>query len=97
VRAERGIEKTWPVIDDMAPLYHVRKDAPSPLIISGDRSKELIGRYEETAYFRRMMKEVVHKDVELLELQGYDHGGMAEPAFPLLVKFVKARAGVAPK
>ena len=42
-----------------------------------------------------MMKEVGHKDVELLELQGYDHGGMAEPAFPLLVKFVKARLGTA--
>jgi acetyl esterase/lipase len=97
VRAERGIEKTRPVIDDMAPLYHVRKDAPPLLIISGDRNKELVGRYEETAYFWRMMKEVGHKDVELLELQGYDHGGMAEPAFPLLVKFVKTRAGVAPK
>ena len=92
VRAERGIEKTRPVIDDMAPLYHVRKDAPPLLIISGDREKEMVGRYEEAAYFRRMMKEVGHKDVELLELQGYDHGGMAEPAFPLLVKFVKARA-----
>jgi len=97
VRAERGIEKTRPVIDDMAPLYHVRKDAPPLLIISGDRDKEMVGRYEEAAYFRRMMKEVGHKDVELLELQGYDHGGMAEPAFPLLVKFVKARAATAVK
>jgi acetyl esterase/lipase len=95
VRAERGIEKTRPVIDDMAPLYHVRKDAPPLLIISGDREKEMVGRYEEAVYFRRMMKEVGHKDVELLELQGYNHCGMAEPAFPLLVKFVKARAATA--
>jgi hypothetical protein len=30
-----------------------------------------------------------HKDVDLLNLQGYNHGGMAEPAFPLPVRFVK--------
>jgi len=91
VRKERGIEDTRPVIDELAPLYHVRKDASPMLIISGDRSKELRGRYEETAYFWRMMKEVGHKDVEILELQGYDHGGMAEPAFPLLLKFIQAK------
>jgi acetyl esterase/lipase len=92
VRAERGIDKTRPVIDELAPIYHVRKDAPPVLIISGDRNKELLGRYEETAYFWRMLKEVGHKQVDLLELQGYDHGGMAEPGFPLLVKFVKEHA-----
>ena len=37
----------------------------------------------------RMLKEVGHTNVELLELQGYDHGGMAEPGFPLLLQFVK--------
>ena len=62
------------------------------LIVSGDRNKELNGRYEESAYFWRMMKEAGHKDVEILELQGYDHGGMAEPAFPLLLKFVMERS-----
>jgi hypothetical protein len=29
--------------------------------------------------------------VELLELQGYDHGQMAEPAFPLLLRFIRQR------
>lgn len=97
IRAERGIEATRPVIDDLAPLYHVRKDAPPLLIISGDRNKELRGRYEETAYFWRMMKEVGHPDVEILELQGYDHGGMAEPGFPLLLKFIQAHAKPLPR
>jgi acetyl esterase/lipase len=92
IREERGIGQRTPVIDDLAPVYHVRKDAPPMLLISGDRNQELVGRYEETAYFWRMLKEVGHRDVELLELQGYDHGGMAEPAFPLLLKFVKSRA-----
>jgi hypothetical protein len=29
--------------------------------------------------------------VQLFELQGFDHGGMAEPAHPLLLRFVKER------
>jgi len=89
VRAERGIDPKRPVVDDLAPLYHVRKDAPPILLITGDRNKELLGRYEESAYLWRMLKEAGHNNVQLLELQGYDHGGMAEPAFPLLLKFVK--------
>jgi hypothetical protein len=59
------------------------------LLITGDRNKEMLGRYEENAYLWRMMKLVGHPDVELFELQGFDHGSMAAPAFPLLLKFVE--------
>jgi acetyl esterase/lipase len=89
IRRERGIDARRPVIDDLAPLYHVRKDAAPLLLITGDRAKELLGRYEENAYLWRMMKEVGHPDVRLYELQGYDHGGMAGPAYPLLLRFVQ--------
>jgi len=70
VRAERGISDKQPVVDDLAPLYHVRKDAPPLLLITGDRGMELLGRYEENAYLRRMMKEVGHPNTELCELGG---------------------------
>ena len=89
IREERGLGRTRPLIDDLAPVYHVRQDAPPILLISGDRNHELLGRYEESAYFWRMLKEVGHPSVELLELQGYDHGQMAEPAFPLLLRFIR--------
>lgn len=88
IRAEQGIEKTQPVIDAFAPLFHVRKDAPPILLITGDREQEMLGRYEENAYMWRMLKIVEHPDVTLHELDGFDHGGMAAPAFPLLLKFV---------
>ena len=88
IRKERGVADTRPVIDELAPLHHVRKDAPPVLLVTGDRNRELLGRYEENAYLWRMFREVKHPDAELLELQGYDHGGMAEPGFPLLVRFV---------
>lgn len=88
VRQEMGIKDTRPVIDKYAPLYHVRADAPPMLLITGDREMEMLGRYEENAYLNRMMELVGHKSTRLYELQGYDHGGMAVPAFPLLLKEV---------
>ena len=89
VRAERGIERTRPVIDDLAPLYHVRKDAPPIALVTGDRNLELLGRYEENAYLWRMLQLVKHPDVELFELQGFDHGTMPEPAYPLLLRWLR--------
>jgi hypothetical protein len=39
-----------------------------------------------------MLKLVKHPDVTLHELAGFDHGQMAEPALPLLLRFVGSRA-----
>jgi len=88
VRKEQGIEGTRPIIDKYAPLFHVRKDSPPMLLITGNRELELLGRYEENAYFYRMMKIVEHPDIELMELDGYGHN-MVYPAVPLLLDFVK--------
>lgn len=90
VRKERGLTGTQPVIDDLAPLYHVRADAPPVWIVTGDRELELLGRYEENAYFQRMMKVAGHKNSELQELKGLDHAGVEAGALPLLLKFVEA-------
>lgn len=89
VRAEKGIPDTQAVVDSLAPLSHVRADAPPTLLITGDRNFEMLGRYEENAYMWRMMKVAGHLKTELFELQGYNHGGMAEPAFPLLLGFIR--------
>lgn len=88
VRKELGIDGKQPIIDDMAPLFHVRKDSSPILFITGDREMEILGRYEENAYMWRMMQVVEHPDAELFELEGFDHGGMAKPAHHLLLKFV---------
>ena len=88
VREERGISGEQPIIDSLAPLYHVRSDAPPLVLITGDRELELLGRYEENAYMMRMMKVAGHKATSLFELQGYGHG-MTEPAFPILIRQVE--------
>ncbi|MCG8600230.1 MAG: carboxylesterase family protein [Verrucomicrobiales bacterium] len=91
VRKERGIGGLQPVVDEMAPLFHVGKNVPPFLLITGDRDDEIMGRYEETAYFWRMMQEVGHPDTTLAELEGFDHGGMPEPGFPLMLEFMSDR------
>ncbi len=87
VRAERGMSDKQPLVDNLAPLYYVRPDAPPLLLITGDRELEMLGRYEENAYMMRMMKVSGHKKTKLYELDGYGHG-MTEPAFPLLLNEV---------
>jgi acetyl esterase/lipase len=88
IRKESGIKDVQPLIDHYAPLHHVRADAPPMLLITGDREMELLGRYEENAYLWRMMKLAGHQRTRLYELDGFDHGAMAVPAFPLLLKEV---------
>lgn len=88
IRKERGIEGAQPIVDDLAPLFHVRADAPPLLLITGDRELEILGRYEENAYLMRMMKVVGHTETKIFELDGYGHG-MTGPAFPLLLQEVR--------
>lgn len=85
IRAENNIPQTQPIVDEFAPLYYVRSDAPPLLLITGDRELEMLGRYEENAYMMRMMKMAGHKETKLYELDGYGHM-MVAPAVPLLLK-----------
>ncbi len=88
VRKERGIPGTQPVVDHLAPLYHVRADAPPLLLITGDRELEMLGRYEENAYLMRMMKIAGHTETTLYELEGYGHSADL-PVYPLLLKEIQ--------
>jgi hypothetical protein len=89
IREERGIDDKQPVIDTFAPLFHVRKDLPLIITITGDRELEMLGRYEENAYFVRMLKLNGHTNAVLYELGGFNHGGMKDPGIILLVKELK--------
>ncbi|WP_417392969.1 alpha/beta hydrolase [Gimesia sp.] len=89
VREEMGIELTQPVIDDMAPLFHARKDAPPILLITGDRELEFPTRYEENAYLHSLLQVVKHPQAQLFELDGFTHGSMVKPGHFLLLEEVK--------
>ena len=87
-RRSRGIADKQPIVDSLAPLYHVRGDAAPILILSGDRELEMLGRYEENAYFWRMLRLAGDDDATLYEFDGYGHG-MCEPGYPLLLEFIR--------
>lgn len=89
VRKMRGLSPLQVVIDEYAPIYWVRPDCPTLVLICGDRELELFGRYDENQYLARMMKLVGHKKTYLYELEGHDHGAMVEPSFHILDTHIK--------
>ncbi|MCD8185280.1 MAG: alpha/beta hydrolase [Rikenellaceae bacterium] len=89
VRKTRGIPEYEPAVDEYAPIRYVRADAPPLVIVSGGRELELYGRYEENAYFWRLMKVAGHQECYLYELDGFSHGSMAAPAFHILKNHMK--------
>ena len=90
VRKEMGIGPLQPIVDETAPLFHVREIPMPMLVLSGDRELEMYGRYEEQAYFWRMMKLVGNENVFLYEFDGYDHGSMPSPAHSVVKRYIKA-------
>lgn len=90
VRKEYDVDALSPRIDETAPLYHMRK-VPFPLfVLSGDRETELYGRYEEQAYFWRMMKLLGNEQCYLYEFDGFDHGSMPKPAHEVMKRQIRA-------
>jgi acetyl esterase/lipase len=93
-RKEAGLDWNDVRVDRYAPIWHLsNKDwasTPPLLLITGDRELELYGRYEENAYYWRMLQLSGHPRVELHELEGFNHGGMVEPATLLALAFLRA-------
>ena len=54
--------------------------------MTGGREIEMTGRYEENAYLWRMMEVAGHRQTQLLEFDGFDHGGMAGPGHLVLLR-----------
>jgi acetyl esterase/lipase len=88
IRRERNIPDTQPVIDEYAPVFHVRADTPPVYLMTGDRDMEMLGRYEENAYLWRMLKLTGNRQTKLYEFDGYGHDMLA-PAFPLMINLLK--------
>ncbi len=92
-RKSKGIGELTPYVDSNAPLFHVRKDAPPYIIVTGDAELELYGRYEENLYMWRMMKLNGHPDVKIYKLDGFNHGQMSRPAQKILKDEVDRLSG----
>lgn len=89
-RRRQGLSELQPTVDSLAPLYHIRRDAPPYIIITGDRNLELYGRYEENAYMWRMMHLTGNENTLIYELDGYNHGDMPAPAHHILKQYIRS-------
>ena len=72
-------------LESFSPLSHVRADAPPILLLTGDRDKDLPGRYSENSDMLARLKATGHKSCQLVELPGTDHSTMQADGIPLLV------------
>lgn len=88
IKEERGLPESKPIVDELAPLYHARENAPPLLLITGDRNIDMVGRYEENLYLERLMKTTGHTETQLFEVEGFGHVEMHDPGIHLLVKEV---------
>jgi acetyl esterase/lipase len=91
VRKEQGIEpsKYRPTIDQFAPLYHVRKDAPPTLCITGGWGVDMLMRAEENLYFVSMMKLVGHTNIHHIVIEGADHSRCGKECWPHVTAFIE--------
>ena len=89
IRKERGLPNGIPIVDECAPVNHARKNTPPIILITGDRTKEMASRWEENAWLESVLKSIGNPNVELYELQGFDHGTVHDPALLLIVEKIK--------
>lgn len=75
VREERGIPRSQPLIDEAAAAFHVKAETAPFLVIVG--SEDIPTRAEENRYFVSAMKAAKHNNVTYLEVEGRNHGTIA--------------------
>ena len=86
IRTERGISFTTPIVDCMAPLNNVRVLGTRLVLLTGERSREMMARYEENLYLKSVLEGIGNKEIPIYEFQGADHGTVLDPAFEVILK-----------
>ena len=95
VRAERGIPEEKIVVDEAAPLFHVRKDAPPLLLLVG--AQDLPPRLPENQLFATVMTTLAKNETTtLLVVPDRTHLSLAEKLLaegdiggPAMLEFIK--------
>lgn len=86
IRKERGISFTTPVVDKMAPLGNVRKLGTKLLLFTGERSLEMMARYEENLYLKAVLEGIGNAEIPVYEFKGANHGTVLDPAFKAILE-----------
>lgn len=88
IREERGLNPNVPLVDGYAPLNCVRKSSVPMIIITAQRDREFISRYEENAYLYSTLK-ALGNPVTIYEMEGFDHGSVVDPACYVIIQELK--------
>jgi len=93
VRQERGLTRNDIVVDEAAPLRHVRKTAPPFLVLYADN--DMAARLEENRYFVVTMQAAGHERIADRLIRERTHGSIADeianagdPARTAILEFV---------
>ncbi len=87
IRAERGLSQEIPIIDEYAPVSHIRREGAPIMLITGDKDLEMTARYEESAYLDALLRNFGHP-TQLFQLGGFNHGNVCEPACQMIAEDV---------
>jgi acetyl esterase/lipase len=74
VRKERGIPRSTEVVDEAAPLTHVRAGAPPMLLITGDH--DMAGRSDENRRMHEALVQAGSGSSRFQEFKDRDHGSI---------------------
>lgn len=95
VREERGLPKDRVIVDEAAPIFHVRKETPPMLVIMGDR--DWPARAEENQYFVALLRAAGNGRVIYQQFENRNHGTIGskivetgDPAGAAIRKFIAA-------
>lgn len=91
IRKERNLPMEIPIVDEYAPLNQARKDMPALWLITGDRTLEMMARYEENALLDAVLRGIGNTHTKLFELQGFNHGSVVTPACALIVDYIRSQ------
>ena len=56
------------------------------LLFTGERSLEMMARYEENLYLKSVLEGIGNAPVPIYEFPGADHGTVLAPAFKLILE-----------
>lgn len=89
IRKERGLPSKTPLVDHMAPLGNPRILGTRLVLFTGERSKEMMARYEENLYLKSVLEGVGNTEIPIYEFKGKTHTTVLEPAFEVILKDMK--------
>ena len=91
IKKERNMPQAIPFVDAYAPVQFVREKTSPMLLVVVDLDLELTARYEENALFYALLRGAGNKEIELLEMPGFDHGTVLVPAYDLMKRYIQTR------